>query len=141
MSKETNEIRSNERGFNNNRTFPERAQTRVIIARLHPWQVLKVAFIFTVCAGVVAVALSGGLWSIAEAMGFITKVNSFIQPLTGGSGIRLEDYIDGSKIVAFTTLLAIVNCVIITSCATLGAFIYNLTANLLGGVEVTLEQE
>ena len=131
MSKETNEIRSNERGFNNNRTFPERAQTRVIIARLHPWQVLKVVFIFTVCAGVVAVALSGGLWSIAEAMGFIT----------GGSGIRLEDYIDGSKIVAFTTLLAIVNCVIITFCATLGAFIYNLTANLLGGVEVTLEQE
>ena len=38
-------------------------------------------------------------------------------------------------------MLAVVDVVLITAIATLGAFLYNLAAGLLGGLEVTLAEE
>ena len=35
-------------------------------------------------------------------------------------------------------LIGLVNIVLLTAAATIGAFIYNLTTDLVGGVEVTL---
>ena len=39
--------------------------------------------------------------------------------------------------LGFTTLIAVVDVVLVTAIATLGAFLYNLSASLLGGLEVT----
>ena len=37
--------------------------------------------------------------------------------------------------------LAVIDVVLITAIATLGAFLYNMSASLLGGVEVTLAED
>ena len=42
--------------------------------------------------------------------------------------------------IGFTMLIAAVNTVLITAMATLGAFLYNMSAALLGGVEMTLTE-
>jgi hypothetical protein len=46
-----------------------------------------------------------------------------------------------SKVMGITMLVASVDVVFITALATLGAFIYNLSASLLGGIEVTLAED
>jgi len=38
-------------------------------------------------------------------------------------------------------LVAAVNVILLTAIATLGAFLYNMAAALLGGIEVTLAEE
>jgi hypothetical protein len=40
-----------------------------------------------------------------------------------------------------TMLISAIDVVIITALATLGAFIYNMAAALLGGVEITLAED
>ncbi len=42
--------------------------------------------------------------------------------------------------MGFTMLVAVVDVVLITAIATLGAFLYNMSAALVGGVELTLAE-
>ena len=43
--------------------------------------------------------------------------------------------------VGFTVLVAAIDVVLLTAIATLGAFLYNMSAALLGGLEVTLAED
>ncbi len=43
--------------------------------------------------------------------------------------------------MGFTMLVAVIDVVLITAIATLGAFLYNMAAALLGGIEVTLAED
>jgi hypothetical protein len=46
-----------------------------------------------------------------------------------------------SRVMGFTMLVAVVDVILITAIATLGAFLYNLAAGLLGGIEVTFAED
>ena len=41
----------------------------------------------------------------------------------------------------FTSVIAVIDVVLATALATLGAFIYNLSAGFVGGVELTLAED
>ena len=53
----------------------------------------------------------------------------------------MEKYVGLSRVMGFTMLVAVVDVILITAIATLGAFLYNMAAALLGGVEVTLAED
>ena len=44
-------------------------------------------------------------------------------------------------IIGVAALIAVVDVLIFTALATLGSFLYNLAAALLGGIEVTLAED
>jgi hypothetical protein len=43
--------------------------------------------------------------------------------------------------MSFTALVSVVNIVLFTALATLGAYLYNMCSSLVGGVEVTLADD
>ena len=43
--------------------------------------------------------------------------------------------------LGITALVAVINVVITTALGTLAAFLYNLSANILGGLELTLAED
>ena len=53
----------------------------------------------------------------------------------------INDYVGMRRVMGITMLVAAVDVVLITALATLGAFIYNMAASLLGGIEVTLAED
>jgi hypothetical protein len=57
------------------------------------------------------------------------------------SSFDITDYIGTSRVLGLTTIIAAANVVLLTAIATLGAFLYNLAAALLGGLEVTLAED
>jgi hypothetical protein len=129
---------------------PVRRTTRVRKARLRlmrvdPWSVMKTAFLLSVALGItmfVAVAL---LWSVLDAADVFTTVGDLVRELTmseaSGTGVNIEDYTSLTRVLGFTTLIAVVDVVLVTALATLGAFLYNLSAGLLGGLELTLAED
>ena len=50
-------------------------------------------------------------------------------------------FTDRNKIMSVTILLAVVNSILMTGLATIGAFLYNLVVKLVGGVYITLTDE
>lgn len=127
------------------KTIRPTRKARLRLARLDPWSVMKTAFMFSIAAAIIGIVAVGVLWSVVEASGVIEKLQEALNAVLGnadGSGrIQIRSYVDRWRVLGLTTLLSAINVVLITAIATLCAFLYNLTANMLGGIEVTLSED
>ena len=84
------------------------------------------------------------IWSVLAAAGVWDSVNQAVQDVVGGedaSNWDVEKYVGMSRVMGFTMLVSVVDVVLITAIATLGAFLYNMAAALVGGVELTLAED
>jgi hypothetical protein len=119
-------------------------KARLRLARVDPWSVMKTAFLLSIAFGIVTWVMVFIVWSAIGAAGVFDNINSTVQEVLGTPGadpFRIQDYISTNKVMGFTTLLACADVLIITALATLGGFLYNIAASLLGGLEVTLASE
>ena len=121
---------------------PRRARLR--LTRIDPWSVMKTAFLLSIALGVVTVVSVLMVWTVLEAAGVWESINQAVQNVLGGESsgtFDIEDYLGTSRVLGFTMLVAVIDVVLLTAIATLGAFLYNMAAALLGGVEVTLAED
>lgn len=121
---------------------PRRARLR--LTRIDPWTVMKTSFLLAVAFGVVTVVAVAMIWSVLDAAGVWDSINTTIQESVGGpdtEDLDVENYIGTSRVLGFTVVVAALDVVLITAIATLTAFLYNMSAALLGGVEVTLSED
>jgi len=121
---------------------PRRARLR--LTRIDPWSVMKTAFLLAIAFGVVTVVSVFIIWSVLAAAGVWDSVNKAVQDVVGGqdaSSWDVEKYVGLSRVMGFTMLVSVVDVILITAVATLGAFLYNMSAALLGGVELTLAED
>jgi hypothetical protein len=121
---------------------PRRARLR--LTRIDPWSVMKTAFRLSVAFGVVTVVSVLMVWSVLGAAGVWDSINQTVADVVGtqqSSEFAVENYVGTSRVIGFTMLVAVVDVVLLTAIATLGAFLYNMAAALLGGIEVTLAED
>jgi hypothetical protein len=126
-------------------TAPHRVRkARLRMTHIDPWSVMKTSFLLSVAFGIVTVIAVAVVWSVLGAAGVWDSINQMVQEVIGGdtgSAFDVENYIGTSRVMGFTMIVAVVDVVLITAIATLGAFLYNLAAALLGGLEVTLAED
>ncbi|MCZ8380301.1 DUF3566 domain-containing protein [Mycobacterium sp. CPCC 205372] len=109
------------------------------IRRVDPWSALKVSLVLSVALFFVWMIAVAFLYLVLGGMGVWSKLNSNVGDLlTSASGSTGDELVSSSTIFGGAALIGLVNIVILSAMATAGAFIYNLTTDLVGGVEVTL---
>ncbi len=115
------------------------------IRRVDPWSVLKFALLFSVCLLVIGVVAVAALYAALDRLEVFDSVNKFVKELTQsdprGSGQPtggIDVVFNPKVIIGGATVLGMINVVIFTALATLGAFLYNLCADIAGGIEVVL---
>ncbi|WP_110180848.1 DUF3566 domain-containing protein [Nocardioides solisilvae] len=122
---------------------PRRARLR--LTRLDPWSVMKTSFLLSVAFGIVTFVAVFIIWSVLGAAGVWESINetvaSVADPKDSPSAFDITEYVGMSRVLGFTALVAVVDVILLTAIATLGAFLYNMAAALLGGVEVTLAED
>ncbi|WP_028637890.1 DUF3566 domain-containing protein [Nocardioides sp. URHA0032] len=121
---------------------PRRARLR--LTRIDPWSVMKTSFLLAIAFAVVTVVSVFIIWSVLAAAGVWDSINQTVQDVVGGqdaAGWDVEKYVGMSRVMGFTILVSVVDVILITAIATLGAFLYNMAAALLGGVELTLAED
>lgn len=118
-------------------------KARLRLSHIDPWSVMKTSFLLSIALGVVTVVAVAVIWSVLGAAGVWESIDSAVGDVVGGTGasFAIEDYLGTSRVLGFTMLVAVVDVVLVTVVATLGAFLYNLAAALLGGLEVTLAED
>jgi hypothetical protein len=118
-----------------------RAQLRLV--QVDAWSVMKTSFLLSIALGIVLVVAVAIIWSVLGAAGVWDSINSIVQQAVGGEGepFDIKEYLATSRILGFTMIVAVLDVILITAIATLGAFLYNLSAALLGGIEVTLAED
>jgi hypothetical protein len=110
-------------------------RVRRVLRRIDPWTVLKAGLIFNVIGGLVFVLGMWVTWSIALQRGIPDGIASIFEALT------LTYTPDGELYFRALLLLTIVGVVVATAAMTLGAVVYNLISDLVGGVEFTVLEE
>ena len=118
-------------------------KARLRISRVDPWSVMKTTFLFSIAFGIMLVVIVAVLWGVVAGSGALQSINSTMTQRLGDSGTKfnIEDYINAGRVIGLSAVLAALNVVLITAVSTLLAFLYNLAAAVIGGLEVTLAED
>ena len=120
-------------------------KARLRLSRIDPWSVMKTVFLFSIAFGIMFWVAIYLVWTIIESSGIFGAINELVTSLVSSpsdtTGFHIEDYISMNKVLGISALIAVINVVLMTALGTITAFLYNLSANILGGLEVTLAED
>ena len=110
---------------------------RQTIRKVDLWTVLKISVCFYLTALLVLLFAGMVLWWIASALGMISNLEDFMGELVESDDFRFLswDVLRGASLVG----LVLVSVMVVVT--VLAAAFYNLFAELLGGIEVTVVEE
>jgi len=121
---------------------PRRA--RLNLKRIDPWSVMKFAFAVSIVLFIVVVVATSVLYLALDTMGVWSSINGNLKELVTASGAEGTGdstfTITAWGVIGTSMLIGAVNVVLFTALATLSAFIYNVCADLVGGIELTLAE-
>jgi hypothetical protein len=118
-------------------------QAQLTVARVEPWSVMKFSFVISLVAFIVLFVAVAVLYAVLSGLGVFDALQRTVESITSSqnqSGFNLNNYLSASRVLGYTGLLGAVNVVLITAISTVGAVLYNITADLAGGIEVTLKE-
>jgi ABC-type glycerol-3-phosphate transport system permease component len=124
-------------------------RAKVAVTRVDPWSVMKISFSLFVALAIVLLVAVALLWWVLDSSGVFDQVSQSILKVTGtdnGSGnltagsFQLKNYIGLGRVMQVTTILVVINTILLTALSTLAAFLFNLSAGLVGGVDITLTE-
>ncbi len=121
---------------------PRRARLR--LTRIDPWSVMKTAFLLSIALGVVTIVSVLMVWSVLGAAGVWDSINTTVRDIVGeqaSTPFTIQNYLGTDRVIGFTMLVAVIDVVLLTAIATLSAFLYNMAAALLGGIDITLVED
>lgn len=117
---------------------PRRANLQ--IKRVDPWSVLKLSLVLGVALFFVWLVAVGALYAVLDGMGVWDKVNGISTDLLQGNESNSAPLISAGRVFGIAAIVGAVNIVLFSALATVGAFVYNVSADLAGGLEVTLAE-
>ncbi|MEV5412115.1 DUF3566 domain-containing protein [Thermopolyspora sp. NPDC052614] len=120
-------------------------KAHLILRRVEPWSAMKFSFVVALVCFVVLFVAVAVLYGVLSALGVFDSIVQTVTQLTEGdgqqaSGLDIKSWFEPVRILGYTALIGAVNVVLITALSTLGAVIYNLSADLVGGIEVTFSE-
>jgi hypothetical protein len=103
--------------------------------------VLKLSLVLGVALFFVWLVAVGILYAVLDGMGVWDGLNGISDELLqGGANETGEPLISAGRVFGVAAIIGAVNIVLFSALATVGAFIYNVSADLAGGLEVTLAE-
>lgn len=116
-------------------------RVRLAVSRVDPWSVMKLSFLMSVAIGIMIVVATAVVWVTLDSLHVFATINGLVEEILADSEINLMQYVEFDRVLSIATLVAVVDIFLITALATIGAFLYNITAALVGGVHVTMTDE
>ena len=112
---------------------PRRA--RLQLRHIDPWSALKFSLVLSIALFFVWMVAIGVLYGVLNGLDVFSQINSLWRDLQGTQG---QPIVTPSLVFGGAAVIGAVNILLFTALATIGAFIYNLCADLVGGLEITL---
>ncbi|MFD9665907.1 DUF3566 domain-containing protein [Rhodococcus sp. NPDC059968] len=114
----------------------EALRATVQVRKIDPWSTLKISSVISVSLFFVWMVAVGLLYVVLDGMGVWDRLNNAFTDIVAESSS--EGLVTAGQVFGYAAVIGLANMVLFTALATIGAFIYNLCSDLVGGVEVTL---
>jgi hypothetical protein len=102
------------------------------------YSVFKFSCVLSIALFFVWLIMVGVLYGLLDVSGVLRQVNDAVRTISGTS--TAKDTVTGALVFGFAIIIGAVNIVLFIAMATIGAMVYNLCADLVGGAEVTLSE-
>jgi Transmembrane domain of unknown function (DUF3566) len=114
-------------------------QAALQLKRLDPWSVLKLALVLAVVLFFIWLVAVGVLYGVLDGMGVWDRLNGTYADLVlrEASG---QPLISAGRVFGLAAVIGAINSLLFAVAMTVGAFVYNVSADLVGGIEVTLSE-
>ncbi len=119
-------------------------KARLRISRIDPWSVMKTALLFGVAGGIIFVVATFVVMTVIESTGVYAAINGVVGDMLSApsdNSFSIETFINTRRVTGFAAVIGAVDVVIFTALATVFSFLYNLSATMLGGLEITLAED
>ena len=119
---------------------PRRA--RLQLRHIDTWSALKISLVVSIALFFVWMVAVGILYGVLSGLGVFSSLNDLIGQVgsVSGSGGSKGAVITAGVVFGGAAVIGAINVVLLTALCTVGAVVYNLCSDLVGGVEVTLAE-
>ena len=114
---------------------PRRA--RLQLRHVNPWTVLKFSCVLSIALFFVWLIVVGVLFGVLDGAGVISKINETYTTIQGGDA---KAPVTAGVVFGGAAIIGVVNIVLFIALSTVGSVVYNLCADLVGGIEITLSE-
>lgn len=121
------------------RTRPPR-HASLQLKRLDPWSVLKLALVLAVVLFFIWLVAVGVLYGVLDGIGVWDRLNGTYADLVSGEAPSGSPLISAGRVFGIAAVVGAINSLLFAVAVTVGAFVYNVSADLVGGIEVTLSE-
>ncbi len=112
-------------------------RVRRVLRRVDTWSVFRFAVLLYLCLSIVFVTAGVGLWLLASGAGAIPNIEHFITQLFA---LKHFTFKPGQMLVGLIGVCA-VWVFVATLMTVLGAVLFNLISDVVGGIELTMLEE
>ncbi|WP_299569649.1 DUF3566 domain-containing protein [uncultured Williamsia sp.] len=111
----------------------------VQLRRIDPWSTFKVSAVLAIALFLIWMIAIGVLYVILDGMGVWDQINnSFGQLVSSDNTTESSFEITAGTVFGVAAGVGALYVIVFTALTTVGAFIYNMSSDLVGGIEVTL---
>ncbi|RPF26777.1 DUF3566 domain-containing protein [Georgenia muralis] len=120
---------------------PGPRRVRLSVSRVDPWSAMKLSFLLSVALGVMIVVAAAVVWFVLDSMRVFSDVEELLVSIGSENFLQLMDYLEFDRVMSFATIVGVVDILLLTALGTIGAFLYNIVAALVGGLHMTLTDD
>src|SRR5918911_139252 len=118
---------------------PRRA--RLQLRHIDIWSAFKISLVLSIALFFIWMVAVGILYGVLSGLGVFDTLNDLFGQFSSASGSNSGgEVITPGVVFGGAAVIGAINVVLMTALCTVGTFIYNLCADLVGGLEVTLSE-
>ncbi|MDT0329710.1 DUF3566 domain-containing protein [Nocardiopsis lambiniae] len=122
-------------------------KAHLTVSRVEPWSVMKFSFVVSLVCFIILFVAVAVIYATLSMLGVFDELTNMINALLEGDGdgdgelgLNPAAWFSPGRVLGYTGVVGALNIVLITALSTVGAMVYNLVADLVGGLDVTLSE-
>lgn len=121
-------------------------KAHLTVSRVEPWSVMKFSFVVSLVCFIILFVAVAVIYATLSMLGVFEELTNMINALLEGDGgddelgLNPAAWFSPGRVLGYTGVIGALNVVLITALSTVGAMVYNLVSDLVGGVDVTLSE-
>ena len=121
-------------------------KAHLTVSRVEPWSVMKFSFVVSLVCFIILFVAVAVIYATLSMLGVFDELTSMMTALLEGDGgedelgLNPAAWFSPGRVLGYTGVVGALNVVLLTALSTVGAMLYNLVADLVGGIDVTLSE-
>ena len=111
-------------------------QVRLKLVYIDFWSAVKLAFLISVCLGIVQIVATFLIWIVLNSSGIFGQITKTMVDILGDNTFNVLDTFSLIRVMVFALVSGVLTVIVGTALGAIGSTLYNLTVRLTGGLLV-----